>query len=114
MEECNQYNENGDRHGYWEEYWSSGEIMTRGCYKNGLKNGEWEQYWENGHLWKKGCYVNGIQTGHWVTYFSFHSRIMYSGGYVNGEKDGYWLESKPFSKPTKSLQEFFESYYAII
>ena len=79
-EEINQYNEDGKKQGYWEEYVNG--ALEKGNYENGKKNGTWEEYafgvliykqdWENGkkhgdfvsydndgHLWAKGTFRNG-------------------------------------------------------
>jgi antitoxin component YwqK of YwqJK toxin-antitoxin module len=46
----NQYNEKGNRHGYWEIYWPNGTVCFKGSYNNGIKIGYCEIYWENGEL----------------------------------------------------------------
>ena len=39
MQECNQYNEKGERHGYWEVYWDSSNLWYKGTYLNGVEDG---------------------------------------------------------------------------
>jgi antitoxin component YwqK of YwqJK toxin-antitoxin module len=46
----NQYNEEGQRHGYWEYYYYHGTILSKGNYDNGQPYGYWEYYWGNGEL----------------------------------------------------------------
>ena len=58
-------NEKGERHGYWEEYYSNGQLWCKGNYVNGKQHGYWEDYYENGQLNFKGNYVNGKQHGYW-------------------------------------------------
>ena len=40
-------------HGYWEDYYSDGNICYKGNYINGEKNGLWEWYNYNGELMVK-------------------------------------------------------------
>ena len=51
------YNENGDKHGYWEYYWSNGKLMYKGNYVNGNKHGYWERYYDNGQLKHKTYHI---------------------------------------------------------
>ena len=53
----NQYNENDERHGYWERYYSNGRLSYKGHYDNGKKVGYWEWYHPNGELWDKELYI---------------------------------------------------------
>ena len=66
MQECNQYNEKGERHGYWEVYWDSSNLWYKGTYLNGVEDGYWERYWSDGTLWYKGKYKNGEMIGYWI------------------------------------------------
>ena len=50
----NQRNDNGERHGYWEDYHSNGQLGCKGHYDNGDHIGYWECYYSNGQLWYKG------------------------------------------------------------
>ncbi len=40
----NQYKD-GESHGYWEEYWSNGNLRFKGCYKDGKRYGLLEYYY---------------------------------------------------------------------
>ncbi|CAB4142315.1 MORN variant [uncultured Caudovirales phage] len=51
------YNEQGKKHGYWERYWSNGNLWEKGHYLNGEKHGYWESYHSNGELRKKEYYA---------------------------------------------------------
>jgi antitoxin component YwqK of YwqJK toxin-antitoxin module len=55
----NLYNERGQRHGYWEWYYSDGKLCSKGNYVNGKREGYWEWYYPDGQLWRKGNWVNG-------------------------------------------------------
>lgn len=65
MTEINQYNEKGERHGYWEVYYGKGKLHYKGNYHNGKAHGYWENYHTNGNLWFKGDYNNGNPIGYW-------------------------------------------------
>jgi antitoxin component YwqK of YwqJK toxin-antitoxin module len=43
-------NENNQPHGYWEHYFSNGQLYYKGNYVNGNRHGYWEYYWGNGKL----------------------------------------------------------------
>jgi antitoxin component YwqK of YwqJK toxin-antitoxin module len=38
---------NGKREGYWESYYSNGNLWYKGHYNNDLKEGYWECYLNN-------------------------------------------------------------------
>ena len=44
MQQCNQYNENGRRHGYWEQQYPNGEIYYNGYYNNNIMVGYWIKF----------------------------------------------------------------------
>jgi antitoxin component YwqK of YwqJK toxin-antitoxin module len=46
----NQFNDKGQKHGYWEDYWSNGSLFYKGNFINGERSGHWELYNENGVL----------------------------------------------------------------
>ena len=46
----NQFNKNGDRHGYWEKYYND-KLYYKGNYINGTSIGYWENYHLNGDLY---------------------------------------------------------------
>ena len=50
-------NEKGERHGYWEEYYSNGQLWCKGNYVNGKQHGYWERYYPNGKLNSKIYYI---------------------------------------------------------
>jgi antitoxin component YwqK of YwqJK toxin-antitoxin module len=51
------YNENNQRHGYWEGYYSNGQLECKGNYVNGNQHGYWERYYSNGKLKNKTYYI---------------------------------------------------------
>ncbi len=50
-------NDKGEAHGYWEEYFSNGQLSYKGNYVNGNRHGYWERYWDNGQLDSKIYYI---------------------------------------------------------
>ena len=53
----NLYNDKGKRHGYWEYYYSDGQLAYKGNYVNGKNHGYWESYYSNGKLMYKIYYI---------------------------------------------------------
>jgi len=52
------YNTKGQRHGYWEYYWTNGELAFKCIYINGETNGFAEYYWRyNGKLTDKNYHI---------------------------------------------------------
>jgi antitoxin component YwqK of YwqJK toxin-antitoxin module len=67
--QINQYDLDGIKQGYWEDYYLNGVLSYKGSFINGKKDGVWEEYWRNGKLYSKGNYVNGIWEGNWEWYY---------------------------------------------
>ena len=84
----NLYNEKGERHGYWESYWSNGQLWYKGNYVNGQRHGYFESYYDNGQLMYKGDYVNGNRHGYWESYYD-NGQLYYKGYYDMGKKVDY-------------------------
>jgi antitoxin component YwqK of YwqJK toxin-antitoxin module len=57
MNNINQYNDNGKKHGYWEVYHSNGNLIYKGNYINGKRIGYWEDYYSNGCLSHKQYFL---------------------------------------------------------
>ena len=51
------YNDQDERHGYWERYWDNGQLWYKGNYVNGKQHGYWERYYPNGKLKDKIYYI---------------------------------------------------------
>jgi antitoxin component YwqK of YwqJK toxin-antitoxin module len=68
------HNDNNLPHGYYEEYFSNGQIWYKGTYINGIITGYWKYYYDNGKLCCKGYYINGRQTGYWEWYDNRHNK----------------------------------------
>ena len=84
----NLYNERGEKHGYWEEYYENDQLMSKGDYLNGKAHGLWEFYYVNGQLWYKGDYLNGKAHGLWEYYYS-NGVLSYKGYYDMGKQVDY-------------------------
>jgi antitoxin component YwqK of YwqJK toxin-antitoxin module len=48
----NGYNDKGDRHGYWEDYWPNGKLWAKIHYING-EEVYYEVYFSDGNLYTK-------------------------------------------------------------
>jgi len=70
--------------GLYKQFFTSGQLRTKGFYDNGVKNGLWESYHENGILHSKGIYKNGFWEGLWVDHYEDGS-IRSKGFYRNGK-----------------------------
>ena len=68
-------NDKGERHGYWEVYYSNGQLYTKGNYVNGKPHGSWEVYYDNGLLSSKGNYVAGKLHGSWEFYYYNNGKL---------------------------------------
>ena len=55
----NKEDRKGNRQGYWEFYYTNGNLMHKGPYKNDNRDGIWEFYDKNGSLREKRLYDNG-------------------------------------------------------
>ena len=74
----------GKYDGLYKQFFSSGQLRTKGFYDNGVKNGLWESYHENGTLHSKGIYKNGFWEGLWVDHYEDGS-VRSKGFYRNGK-----------------------------
>ena len=53
----NQFNDKGQKHGYWEEYFLGGNLSKKGNYINDEYIGHWEWYDSDGNLYEKEFYL---------------------------------------------------------
>ena len=90
----NQYTHDGIKIGYWEGYYSNGQLMYKGSYKDGKEEGYWEYYNDNGQLYSKGSFKNGERYGNWEKYY-YNGQLWYKGSFKNWEREGYWEEYYP-------------------
>ena len=81
----NQYDPEGRKTGYWEEYWDNGALDRKGSYINGLMDGMWEIYYIDGELYSRGSYKDGERNGEWF-YYNYDGKLEYKTLYKNGDK----------------------------
>ena len=77
----------GQREGYWSNYYENGQLKLKGKYKNGVAEGEWVYYYDNGQLSSKGDYKNDKFNGAWVVY-NFNGTVdkALTGTFKDGKK----------------------------
>jgi antitoxin component YwqK of YwqJK toxin-antitoxin module len=63
--------------GYWEQYYSNGNLLSKGNFINGERDGYWECYHSDGVLWYKGNFLNGEFFGY---------RELYNDGKIKGKE----------------------------
>ncbi len=85
----NLYNDKGEKHGYWEIYFSNGQLFYKGNFVDGYEHGYWERYYYDGQLEYTGNYVNGNKHGYWEVYWE-NGQLSYKGNFVNGKQHGCW------------------------
>ena len=61
-------------------------VWGKNPYVLGKKEGEWIEYWTNGQLRSKGTYNNGKKEGLWKSYDENGIKTKYAGLYKNGKK----------------------------
>ena len=77
------FDDNNNKTGYWEYYFSNGNLEWKGNYVNGKRHGYWEDYFDNGKLYSKGNYLNGKADGYWEYYY-FNGNLRRKVNYING------------------------------
>lgn len=55
----NQYDPEGNKTGYWIEYYDDGKLYSKGNYINGEREGLWTFYYSNGDIWHEDEFKNG-------------------------------------------------------
>lgn len=98
--------------GKFTDYYSNGNMKTKGAYKDGMKHGRWRKWDSEGNLIYDGSFKYGEKEGFWREMENgVESKGKYKGGkrfgpweetsplsqvkgsYVNGKRDGFWEES---------------------
>lgn len=115
---------NGQRQGWWKEYYPTGELKSEGKYKNsmrvgvwkhyftdktievigaynarGKKEGEWKGYYANRQLMYIENYEAGVLHGDYVAYDD-SGEVLTQGRYDEGSEEGYW-----FYRNVQSIEE---------
>ena len=86
--QINQYDYDGKKQGYWEDYYDNGQLKSKGNYSNDKKVGVWKHYDENGDIsaiWVK-------ETG----YFEFYikGKISSKGYHKNAKTEIFDIEKE--------------------
>ena len=95
--------------GKFTDYYSNGNVKTKGAYKDGMKHGRWRKWDSEGNLIYDGSFKYGEKEGFWREIENgVESKGKYKGGkrfgpweettalsqvkgsYVNGKRDGFW------------------------
>lgn len=84
--------EDGQRQGFWKEYYAYGAIKSIGNYLNGLRVGDWEYFYPDGKLEQRGSFNDkGLPQGKWLWYYS-SGQLLREENYRNGLRDGLLTE----------------------
>ena len=85
----NQYDMEGRKQGYWEQYFNNGKLESKGTYKNDNEEGMWEWYYENGELGSVGLCINDKRNGIW-RFYRENGKLDVKGSYEDDKKNGLW------------------------
>lgn len=84
--------EDGNRDGFWKDYFPDGSLKAEGNYDNGKQIGEWKYYHSNGKIEQIGRFSKlGKPEGLWKWYFD-SGKLLKEERYRNGLKDGLSTE----------------------
>ncbi|MGN6639076.1 MAG: tetratricopeptide repeat protein [Mucilaginibacter sp.] len=87
------YNTAGNREGYWEFYYFTGQIQAKETYHDGKREGLATFYFENGNVSSSENYANGQLEGVSKTYYyagTLKSIINYKAGKKDGEERDFY------------------------
>lgn len=80
----NQYDEHGEKHGFWKEFSPEERYVYEGRYEHGKREGLWKNYYRGGEqLMSEGAYKNGKEEGPWKWY-DVHGQLVSEGSFKNG------------------------------
>lgn len=83
--------EEGQRNGSWEDYYTGGAIKAKGVYKDNQREGPWVFYSETGKVEQTGNYSKGKYSGLWKWYYP-NGKIWREEEYLNGKEEGFYFE----------------------
>lgn len=87
--QINQTDENGKKHGKWEQRYENGEIRYRGAFNHGIPEGKLERFYDDGSPQAVMIYRNPSET-YATLYYPSIEIIMAEGKYVEQERDSVW------------------------
>lgn len=107
--------DDGNKDGWWKEFFNDGSLKAEGNYEDGKSNGEWkfnylngkmEQtgkfnkqgkpdgkwkwFYEDGNLLREENYRNGLRDGI-LSEYDEDGKLIQEGEFVNGSEDGPWF-----------------------
>ncbi len=89
--QINQYDMEGRKQGYWEDYFNNGKLYSKGNYVNGKEEGVWEWYYNLKHysglsiLNMRSTFKGGVLNGLRET-FHFTGELSTRGYFKNGKR----------------------------
>ena len=75
------------RHGSWQKYNKSGQLLDSGQYQEGRKTGNWCERNAELPAYSIGAYLNGLAQGPWTARYD-NGRLRFEGSYLNGKNHG--------------------------
>ena len=81
--------------GKFTDYYSNGNMKTKGAYKDGMKHGRWRKWDSEGNLIYDGSFKYGEKEGFWR---EIENGIDSKGKYKGGKRFGLWEETSPLSQ----------------
>ena len=75
------------RHGSWQKYNKSGQLLDSGQYQEGRKTGNWCERNPELPAYSIGAYLNGRAEGPWTARYD-NGRLRFEGSYLNGKNHG--------------------------
>jgi len=97
----NSVNDEVDKNGILEKYYSNGKLESKGVYIDGKKDGLWEEYFDNGQLKSKGNYIKGKKDGLWQEYYNnghLESKVNFADDKKVGLFERYHFDGKLLSR----------------
>lgn len=84
--------EDGNRDGFWKDFYPDGSLKAEGNYDNGKQTGAWRYFHPNGKIEQAGKFnKQGKPDGAWKWYFD-SGRLLKEENYRGGLKDGMSTE----------------------
>jgi antitoxin component YwqK of YwqJK toxin-antitoxin module len=80
-------NDEVDKNGILEKYYSNGNLESKGVYIDGKKDGLWQEYYDNSQLKSKGNYIKGKKDDFWQEYHK-NGQLLGSINYKDGKENG--------------------------
>ncbi len=81
----------GNKTGYWKNFYPTGELKSEGEYRNNTQQGKWVFYYKNGEIEQTGEFENGRLNGKWVWYYE-SGQVKREEEYYNGREEGMFVE----------------------